>query len=200
MTAISSTNPDKHEDDLALVDAAQAGDLYAYNELVTRYQGRIYGLVYNMTSNREDAEDLVQEIFVKAYKALGRFNKKASFFTWIYRISVNQTINFLKKRKRRSALSLNDMDQAVERNPIYVELSSRNSPLRDAKLAEIQERLNKALLSLSEKHRTIVVLHDIQGIAHEEISKMLGCSSGTVRSRLHYARQQLQNELADLIA
>ena len=184
-------------DDRALVASASQGDLGAYDQLVRRYQALIYGLVYNMTSSKEDAEDLVQDVFVKAFSSLKGFRGTSSFYTWIYRIAINRTINFLKKRKKRQALSLNDVDEGVERDPAYVELSARESPARDTSLLELQEKLNKALLTLSEKHRTVVVLHDIQGLPHEEIARMTGCSEGTVRSRLFYARQQLQGELAE---
>ena len=185
------------ENERVLVGRASEGDLAAYDELVRRYQSRIYSLVYNMTSNKEDAEDMVQDVFVKAYSSLKNFRRTASFYTWIYRIAINQTINFLKKRKKRQALSLNDVDEGVERDPVYVELSARESPVRDTSLAELQEKLNKALLTLSEKHRTVVVLHDIQGVPHDQIARMTGCSEGTVRSRLFYARQQLQGELSE---
>ncbi len=185
------------EDDLVLVKRAQGGDVSAYNELMARHQDKIYGLIYNMTGNRQDAEDLLQEVFLKGYKVLKRFKGKSSFYTWIYRIAINRTINFRKKRQRRAALSLHEMDGAVEADPAYIELSSKESPFRDASLSELQEKLNAALQTLSEKHRVVVVLHDIQGVPHEEIGKMLGCSSGTVRSRLFYARQQLQAELSE---
>jgi RNA polymerase sigma-70 factor (ECF subfamily) len=194
----SNKAPDpSQEDDVQLVAKAREQDLAAYAQLVQRYQSRIYGLIYNMTSNREDAEDLVQDVFVKTYKSLSQFKGHSSFYTWVYRIAVNQTINFLKKRKRGPQLSLDDMDSAVERDPAYVELRARESPFRDATLSELQGKLNKALLTLSEKHRAVVVLHDIQGVPHDEIAKMIGCSQGTVRSRLFYARQRLQTELAE---
>lgn len=183
--------------DVDLVLRSRQGDTEAYSELITRYQKKIYALVYNMTSHRQDAEDLVQDVFVKAYASLKHFQGNSSFYTWVYRIAVNRTINFLKKRSRRAGVSLDDMDQGVERDPAYVELSARESPVRDAGLAELQVRLNKALLTLSEKHRAVVVMHDIQGLPHEEIAKVLGCSEGTVRSRLFYARQHLQRELAE---
>jgi RNA polymerase sigma factor (sigma-70 family) len=186
-------------DDTTLVDLARTGDLAAYDELVRRYQARIYGLVYNMTSNKEDAEDLVQEVFVKAYSSLSRFRGTSSFYTWIYRIAVNRTINYLKRRKRKATLSFDDVDVGIERDAAYVELSSRESPFRDMTLTELQSKLNAALQTLSEKHRTVVVLHDIQGLPHEEIARMLDCSPGTVRSRLFYARQHLQNELSEFI-
>ena len=183
--------------DRDLVERARQQDLAAYDELIRRYQRKIYQLVYNMTSNRQDAEDLVQDVFVKAYTALKYFKGDSSFYTWVYRIAVNRTINFLKKRNRNPGLSLDDMDRAVERDPDYVELRSRESPVRDASLSELQKKLNEALQTLSEKHRSVVVLHDIQGVQHDEIARMLGCSEGTVRSRLFYARQELQKQLTE---
>lgn len=183
--------------DAVLVGRAREGDYASYEELIRRHQRKIYALVYNMTSNKEDAEDMVQDVFVKAFASLKNFKGDSSFYTWVYRIAVNRTINFLKKRKRNPDLSLDDMDQAIERDPAYVELRARESPVRDAGLSELQKKLNEALQTLSEKHRTVVVLHDIQGVPHEEIARMIGCSEGTVRSRLFYARQHLQRELAE---
>lgn len=184
--------------DVDLVNRAREGDYSSYEELIRRYQRRVYALVYNMTSHKEDAEDLVQEVFVKAYRSLDGFKGDASFYTWIYRIAVNRTINFLKKRKRKAGdVSLDDMDQAVERDPAFVELRARESPVREVALTELQKKLNAALQTLSEKHRTVVVLHDIQGMPHEDIARVMKCSVGTVRSRLFYARQHLQRELAE---
>ncbi len=186
-------------DNAELVRRAQRGDVDAYDALMQQHQGKIYGLIYGMTGNRQDAEDLLQEVFLKGFKALKRFKGKSSFYTWIYRIALNKTINFIKKRKKRTGLSLNDMDIAVESDPVYVEWRSRHTPLRDVALSELQKKLNVALNTLSEKHRAVVVLHDVQGIPHEEIAKMLKCSAGTVRSRLFYARQLLQAELSEYV-
>ncbi len=189
---------EKRRQEWDLIQQARRGDLKAFDRLVGEYQDRIYGLLYNMTSNREDAEDLVQEVFLKAYEALPRFKGKSSFYTWVYRIAVNRAINFVKKRKRRAGLSLDDVDLAIERDPALVQLAGAETPDRGMRLNELQEKLNKALQTLSEKHRTVVVMHDIQGIPHHEIGEILGCSAGTVRSRLFYARQQLQAQLSDL--
>lgn len=176
---------------------AQRGDLQAFDKLMTEVQGRIYGLLYNMTSSKEDAEDLLQEVFVKAHQSLPKFRGQSSFYTWVYRIAVNRAINFVKKRKRRQGLSLDDLDLGVERDPALVEMANLDTPERNVRLKELQEKLNMALQTLSEKHRTVVVLHDIQGMPHHEIAEILGCSSGTVRSRLFYARRQLQAYLSE---
>ncbi len=185
--------------DLALVRKAQREDVGAYDELVRRYQERIYATVYHMTSNHEDANDLVQETFIKAYRALKTFKGDSSFYTWVYRIAVNKTINFLKQRKNRLHMSLNDVDFNAENDPDLVALVSEKTPRRDLNLAELQDKLNAAMLKLSEHHRMVVTLHDIQGLSHEEIGEIMGCNIGTVRSRLFYARQQLQAYLTDYL-
>lgn len=183
----------------ALVRRAQKGDLAAYDELVRRYQERIYATVYHMTSNHEDANDLAQESFIKGYQALKSFKGGSSFYTWLYRIAVNKTINFLKQRKNRSAMSLNDLDFNAEKDPDLVALISDRTPRRDAALGELQKKLNEAMQKLSEPHRMVVTLHDVQGLAHEEIAEIMECNVGTVRSRLFYARQQLQGYLLDYL-
>lgn len=195
----SNTDPNGGPDDMELVRRSQRDDMDAYDQLVRRYQERIYATLYNMTSNHEDANDLTQETFIKAYKALKSFKGDSSFFTWVYRIGVNKTINFLKQRKNRSAMSLNDLDFNAEHDPDLVALVSDKTPHRDANLTELQERLNAAMLKLSEPHRLVVTLHDIQGLPHEEIAKIMECNVGTVRSRLFYARQQLQALLSDFL-
>ena len=195
----SKPDPAAGPDDIQLVRRAQQEDLDAYDLLIRRYQERIYATLYNMTSNHEDANDLTQETFIKAYKALKSFKVDSSFFTWIYRIGVNKTINFLKQRKNRSAMSLNDLDFNAEHDPDLVALVSDKTPYRDAGLSELQDRLNAAMLKLSEPHRLVVTLHDIQGLPHEEIAKIMECNVGTVRSRLFYARQQLQALLSDFL-
>jgi RNA polymerase sigma-70 factor (ECF subfamily) len=185
--------------EIDLVKRAQRGDLQAYDELVKRYQERIYATVYHMTANHEDANDLAQEAFIKAYSALKSFKGGSSFYTWLYRIAVNKTINFLKQRKNKFHLSLNDIDFNAEHDPDLMALISDKTPTRDVALSELQKKLNEALLKLSEPHRMVVILHDVQGQSHDEIAEVMGCNIGTVRSRLFYARQQLQVHLASYI-
>jgi RNA polymerase sigma factor (sigma-70 family) len=180
-----------------LVRRARRGDLHAYDELVKRYQERIYATIYHMTSNHEDANDLAQESFLKAYQALKSFKGGSTFYTWLYRIAVNKTINFIKQRKNRHHFSLNDLDFNAENDPDLVALVSNNTPLRNVGLTELQKKLNEALHRLSEPHRMVVVLHDVQGMSHDEIAEIMDCNIGTVRSRLFYARQQLQGYLAE---
>jgi len=185
--------------DRTLVARAQLGDDGSYEELVRRYQQRIYGLCYHLTSNHEDSTDLAQDAFVKAWRAIRTFKGDSSFYTWIYRIAYNSVLNHLKQRRYRTPhLSLDDLDFNAEHSPDLVELVSEKTPRREAGLLELQKRLNEAMLKLSPEHRAVVTLHDVQGVAHDEIAKIMDCNPGTVRSRLFYARQQLQAWLSDL--
>lgn len=190
--AESSNDPD-HE----LVQRAQDGDTRAFDELVVKYSRKLYGLVYNMTSNKDDTYDLLQDIFAKAYRSLRHFRGKSTFYTWIYSIATNMTLNFLKKRRRRSGPSLDDEESGLQNDGSFVDQGHRSNPRRQSNIHELQKKLNEALKALSEDHRAVVTMFDIQGMPHAEISRILGVSEGTVRSRLYYAHQQLQGHLEE---
>jgi len=187
----------KVDPDLELVQRAREGDTAAFDELVVKYTPKLYGLVYHMTSNHDDTNDILQDVFAKAYRALKRFKGKSAFYTWIYSIATNMTLNFLKKRNRRRAYSLDDVDLAIERDEDFIEATSKSDPVREANISELQERLNMAMQQLSDDHRAVVTMFDIQGMPHAEIAKIIGVSEGTVRSRLFYAHRQLQTYLDD---
>lgn len=185
--------------DRELVRRAQEGDLAAFDELVVKFSPRLYGMVYHMTSNREDTNDLLQDIFAKAYRSLKRFRGTSSFYTWIYAIGTNMTLNFLKKRKRRAAASLDDLDSGIQNDEAMVDIGHAANPRHQSDVNELQKKLNEAMQSLSDDHRAVVTMFDIQGIPHAEISKILKVSEGTIRSRLFYAHQQLQGHLEEFI-
>lgn len=189
----------QHEADETLVARTQKGDSTAFDVLIGRYKERLYATVYHMTANHEDANDLVQETFIKAFKSIDSFRGHSSFYTWVYRIAVNRTINFLKRRKNRNQYSLDDLDSSIQTDPDLLEMMSHVTPRREVGLNELQEKLNEALQKLSECHRAVVTMHDIQGMTHADIAKVLKCSEGTVRSRLFYARQQMQGLLSDYL-
>ena len=174
------------EDEITLVKRARHGDLGAYDALVRRYQERIYATLYHMTANHEDANDLTQEAFIKAFQALKSFKGGSSFYTWVYRIAVNKTINFLKQRRNRTQMSLDDLDFNAEHDPDLVALISDKTPRREINLAELQEKLNAAMQKLSEPHRLVVVLHDVQGLSHEEVAKIMDCNIVIVSSCFLY--------------
>lgn len=194
-------SPSADEDpDATLVQRAREGDTSAFDELVVRHSRRIYGLIYNMTSHHEDTNDLMQEVFTRAFRSLKRFQGRSKFSTWLYSVAVNLTLNFLKKRKRRTMMSLDDIDNGIVNNEVFIDLSNRANPIQQMEIHEIQKRLNTALQSLSEDHRAVVTMFDIQQLPHAEISRILGVSEGTVRSRLFYAHRHLQSLLGDLLA
>lgn len=181
--------------DEALVDKVLQGDVSAFDWLVLRYKERLYGVIYNMTSNHEDTNDLLMESFDKAYRSLSSYKKNASFYTWIYRIAINRTLNHFRKSKRRgNSLSLNDMDldEGTEKELVDKGVIGGD---RQAELSELQNSLNESLQKLSEDHRAVVVLYDIDGMSHADISRILDCSEATVRTRLHYAHKKLQKML-----
>jgi RNA polymerase sigma factor (sigma-70 family) len=185
--------------DEELVARTQDGDAEAFDALVTRYSPRLYGLVYHMTSHHEDTNDLLQDVFAKAYRSIRGFRGKSSFYTWVHSIAVNMTINFLKKRGRRFTLSLDDVDSGIERDPDFLEATATSDPVRETNLGELQKKLNEAMQKLSNNHRAVVTMFDIQGMPHAEIARVLKISEGTVRSRLFYAHRQLQSFLKGFI-
>ena len=195
--AVTMQQDESRQQDDELIARAQKGDATAFDQLIVKYSQRLYGLVYNMTSNHEDTNDLMQDIWAKAYRSIPGFRGKSSFYTWIHSIGVNMTINFLKKRSRRYHMSLDDLDSNVQNDKEFIELTASSTPVREADLGELQKRLNEAMMKLSEDHRAAVTMFDIQGMPHAEIAKILGISEGTVRSRLFYAHRQLQNFLSE---
>lgn len=197
-----TTNPAQvaeASEDAVFVQRVQAGDVAAFDRLVVKYRERLFSIVYNLTSNREDTADLVQEAFIKAFSSIGRFQGKSSFFTWLYRIAVNTTLSHLKKNRLRRFFSLETINDEASSKEIIEALSVKVRTEKGALVRELQERLNEALQKLSPKHRTVVVLFEIEGLSHHEISEIMNCSVGTVRSRLHYAKQELQSYLQDYL-
>lgn len=184
-------------EDEDLVARSQAGDAAAFDTLIVKHSPRLYGLVYHMTSNHEDTNDLLQDIWAKAYRSIGGFRGKSQFYTWIHSIGVNMSINFVKKRGRRFALSLDDVDGGIQNDKEFIELTSTSSPVRETDLVEMQKKINEAMLKLTPEHRAVVTMFDIQGMAHADIAKILNLSEGTVRSRLFYAHRQLQAWLSE---
>jgi RNA polymerase sigma factor (sigma-70 family) len=194
-----AASPERREEadaDSEVVRLVQDGNVAAFDRLIVKYRGRVYGVVYNLTSNREDAADLTQDIFIKAFQSIRRFQAQSSFFTWLYRIAINATFTHLRKNRLRSFFSL---ERVSEEDPasreVLAALTDTTDGERDAYIRELQDKLNEAMQKLSIKHRTVVTLFEIDGLSHQEIADIVSCSVGTVRSRLHYAKQLLQAEL-----
>src|SRR5438270_9522014 len=185
--------------ELDLVRQCQAGQTDAFDQLVTRYRTRVFAMIYNMVHNEQDAWDLAQESFVKAWKSIGRFKGKSSFYTWIYRIVMNVTIDWLRKKQvKAGGAEFDDSIQLKEVDP-----ASKTMPKPDAlpsehmEQMEIRSQIDNAIRQLSPEHRAVILMKEIDGMQYHEIAESLGCSIGTVMSRLFYARKKLQNLLRD---
>jgi RNA polymerase sigma-70 factor, ECF subfamily len=186
--------------ELDLVKQCQTGNTEAFDQLVTRYRTRVFAMIYNMVHNEQDAWDLAQDSFVKAWKSIRRFRGRSSFYTWIYRIVMNVTIDWLRKKQVKGAgAEFNDAIQLKE-----IEPASRTLPKADPlphermEQSEIRARINNAIAQLSPEHRAVILMKEIEEMQYHEIAEALGCSIGTVMSRLFYARKKLQNLLKDV--
>jgi len=184
-------------DDEALVRAAQRGNMAAFEELVARHRDKIFARAYSMMRNEEDAIDLSQEAWVKAWQRLKQFQRESSFSTWMTRIVINLCLDQLRRQKRQRAESIEAMNEesgGVERQMPVVTVN----PTEGLERAELRARIDRALNQLSEAHRTVLVLHEFEQMEYKLIAKTMGCSIGTVMSRLFYARRKMAVLLAEL--
>src|SRR6185503_12613477 len=184
-------------EDRALVSASQKGDMIAFEELVARHRDKIYARAYTMMRNEEEAIDLSQEAWVKGWQRLVQFQGESSFGTWMTRIVINLCLDHLRKQKRQRSESIDAMDEesgGVERQMPVVMVN----PTAGLERSELRQRIDRALGQLSHEHRTVLVLHEFEEMEYKEIAKTMGCSIGTVMSRLFYARRKLAALLADL--
>jgi RNA polymerase sigma-70 factor, ECF subfamily len=182
-------------DDRELVERCQEGDLDAYEILVGRYRNKVYGLAYSMLRHEQDATDLCQEAFVRGWQGIRRFRKSASFYTWIYRITTNLAIDFVRRRERRPTTPFEEGIEPDTEGSVGEAPSTNPSPAVEAQRRELREQIDAALLELSPEHRAVVQLREFEGLDYAAIAKIVGCSIGTVMSRLHYARKHLQKLL-----
>ena len=182
----------------ALVARAARKDKEAYRMLVERYQSRAFAIAFEVVRSREDAEDIVQESFVKAYLALKKFKGDSSFYTWLYRIVYNLAIDYKRKIQRRGGIA-SEYDESVMSGVKDGPHSQLESPDRSLERGEVAEQISAALSELTEQHRTIVLLREVDGLSYDEIAKIVGVKKGTVMSRLHYARKKLQESLKNYV-
>lgn len=187
------------EDDLALVRAVRNGDATAYRGLVERYQTRVYHLVYGMVRNQEDARDLTQDAFVKAYRNLHAFREDSRFYTWLYRIATNLTIDFVRRRSK-APLPGAEEDVAVrDADGGLSDAHHADSPRRAYERKELHAAILDAMEQLPEDQRQVILLREIEGLSYKEIAEITGTPEGTVMSRLFYARRKLQAVLQPLV-
>ncbi len=183
-----------------LVRQAQAGDVKAFEELVVLYQDKVYNLSYYLAGNYADAQDLAQEVFVKAYTSLGSFRQDADLGTWLHRITVNLWLNIRRRQKNSQVFSLDDPVQTGEGEitRTVAAVDPAGDPVEALEGKELQEKVQKALLSLPEEFRTVLVLREIEDYSYDDIAEVLQCSLGTVKSRLNRARQALKEKIRSM--
>lgn len=190
---------DSAGDELQLVARAQTGDSYAFNELVTRYRNRAYAMIYNMVRNEQDAWDITQDGFIKAWRNIGRFRGQSSFYTWLYRILMNVAIDALRKKQIQGGtefddtIGLRNIEPAATTTPQGV-----LPPATRLGDKEIRARIDEAITRLTPDHRAVIVMRELDGMEYQEIADTMECSLGTVMSRLFYARKKLQQMLRDV--
>ncbi len=187
--------------DEALIQRVLDGDVLAFEELVERYQQKVFNIAYRMSGNHEDALDLSQESFLRAYRALPRFKGQSAFSTWLFRIVNNTCIDALRKRKRQPLVVLStDSSIETEEGEYQIEFPAPESetPEEQALRGELHEQVQLALSRLSEEHRLALVLRDIEGYSYEEIAEMLDINIGTVKSRINRARLAMREEIGPM--
>lgn len=190
---------DGETSDSELVLRCQQGDMHAFDELVTRYRGRIYAMTYNLLQNDADAMDRSQEIFIKAWKALPKFEARSGFFTWLYRIAHNVCYDHLRTKKYETAGEFDDSMEVASPDPAAVTIPHQAElPDRNLTNAEIKKAVMAAIDQLSPDHKSVILLKEIDDLSYKEIADITGCSMGTVMSRLFYARKKLQSLLGDV--
>jgi len=185
---------------MALVVQAQAGETVDFDSLMRTYRDRVFGVIFGLCGNRADAADITQDVFIKAFTNIRKYNFRSSFFTWIYRIAVNEALSHQRRSRSKKMriweklLPTADGDARTEEDRLSI-LAAKNESRTHAPIAlqtELQTQLDRALQSLSEEHRAVVVLTEIEGLPLHEAAEILGTGVGTVKSRLHYAKKRLQ--------
>lgn len=182
---------DGHEAEL--IERAKAGDAKAFGVLVERYQRRVVGVAMAVVHDQEDALELAQETFVRAFENIGKFESRSSFSTWLYRIAANIAIDFRRRERRHPTLRGEEADNEIQRLP-----SKIGDSFKEAQRSEMAQRITDALGQLTPEHRAAILLREVEGLSYDELSDVLQCPRGTVMSRLHYARNHLRQILKDL--
>jgi RNA polymerase sigma-70 factor, ECF subfamily len=183
--------------DRDLVERACRGDRVAFQMLVEKYQRRVYGIAHGMVFNADDALDISQEAFVRVHRYLGSFHGSSSFYTWLYRIVVNLCVDHLRRKSHESSVDYDDTLQHTDTSALQP--SAIGDPFRALGDRELGARLGRALAQLSPVHRAVLQLREVEGLSYQEMAKVIGCSVGTIMSRLFHARKRMQKMLGEYL-
>ena len=179
------------DDDLNLVERFQQGDVTAFDLLVSKYYSKIYDIVYRYTRDVENAYDLSQEVFEKAFKSLGRFKKRSSFYTWLYKIAVNACIDYGRKKSRFQSIAIDDLPPSHD----LIKAENSYSPDKVVELKELASQINRAIEQLPPKQRAVFIMKRQEGLSLQEIAEVLGRSVGTIKAHLSHATHKLMDSL-----
>ena len=193
----TQTDPRPELSDVDLIRRAQMADLHAYEQLVQRYHGRIYGFIYSMTGNRDDAAKLIQDVFARAWKAIGHLHEPTGLSIWLDRIALHRTLKFCKKHKKQNPAYFEGFDPAIKQSESYKKLSCKGGVLRKMKLKEFQRKMNEALNAIPAKERATLLLHDTHELSSLEVAKVMSGTEGPARSRLAHAYKKIRVQLDD---
>ena len=186
-------------DDSELVRSAKRGDRAAFQTLFERYHRRAYALAVGVVRNPDDALDVVQDAFIKAHKYLDNFEGNASFYTWLYRIVMNLAIDHLRKHRRQQPVELDETRIEPDADDPLLPRILGGNPGRALVDKQIRARIDQALDELSDNHRAVLVMRELEGLSYEDMAQAMGCSKGTIMSRLFHARRNMQKRLLDLL-
>jgi RNA polymerase sigma-70 factor (ECF subfamily) len=196
----------QHDDDAddSLIERCKAGDRDAFRQVFERYQRRAYALAFGIVRNRDEALDVVQEGFLKAFRSLAGFAGNASIYTWLYRIIMNVAIDHKRKEAREQKVDYDDTiahmeEEAPAGSAQLLPQLLRGDPAKETSRREIREKIDEALAKLSDNHRAVLVMREIDGLSYEEMAKVMKCSKGTIMSRLFHARRNMQKHLIDTL-
>ncbi len=181
-------------EDILKVNAFLAGDETGFEFLFEKYRQKVYGIAYRFVRNREDALEVAQEVFLRVYQGLDKFKTDSKFFTWLYRITVNRSIDFTRSRKSRPLQGMDEPAMEALGKPTARKAPAQ-SPVEYAGEKELEDKIREAVATLSEKHQLVFILHTSEDLSYKEIAEVAGCNVGTVMSRLFYARKKLQEAL-----
>jgi RNA polymerase sigma-70 factor, ECF subfamily len=184
-------DPQEH----SLIERCKKGEFPAFRELMERYQSRIYSVCYGIMRNREDALDVVQDVFIKIYKSIDQFKGESGLYVWMYRIAVNKSLDLYRKKKRKAMIYEKASNDARTFNTQF----EKQTPQEETLAIELKEKVAEAIAQLPEKQKGIIILREIEGLSYQEISRIMYCSVGTVMSRLFYARKKLAKYLTKYV-
>ena len=187
------------DDEKRIIKECQKGNSESFYVLLDRYKERVYSLAYQMIGDHASADDVTQEVFIRAYKGLPKFMGKCSFFTWLYRITINCSYRYLRKNMTFLKKVTNEIDPAVYLDDRLKHKFTGNSPYKTLEMKETMELLSQSIDKLSVKHKTVLIMFEFQGLSIQDISEILKTSPGTVKSRLHHARLKVRNSMTEVL-